>query len=504
MPLAKQLSSTLGKFPLPAREREANKGGHILSNENFNGKAVLDLLVDNVLNTRFEDIGQDVVDNTKRRILDMIGCGIGGSAAPGNAELIDLITDYDGKKEATILGCGVKAPAQEAAMVNCILGRSFDWGPLVLVIDNERHASHTSETTVLTAVTMGEVEKIDGKELITSLIAGDDLVARLHVGAGGGHPGKVADRPTGPPRGGGFEGWGTMTVFGAAAIAGRLMGLNPFQMKHALGIAVNMMSGAGSGLRDGANTFKLSQGTAARSGIFAVQLAKAGWTGNYDPLTAFYSSFTKGCHNPAFVTRDLGKTFYVEVVHKPYPGGRPTNAPTELAIRLAIENDIDSDEIEEAIFRTSPGIATAPHYTKPYKVGYYPTGDALFSFKFAVGNGLATRQSKAENFTEESIRNPRVQSMIDKVKLEMLDRQEGVELEVRMKDGRIFSEYLVMAVGDPSNPLSRDGLVAKFMGQVEFSKFVTKEDAQEVVRMVENLEQVENVADIVQHAAKGS
>jgi 2-methylcitrate dehydratase PrpD len=303
-------------------------------------------------------------------------------------------------------------------------------------------------------------------------------------------------------RGGGFDEWGTKTTFGAAAIAGRLLGLTEFQLRNAFGIAINMMAGAGGGLWEGANTFKLSQGTAARSGVNAAQLAQGGWIGISDPLSSYYASFTGGITQPDMITRDLGKKYYVEQVFKPWPGGRPTNAATQLAITMAKKYDINADDIDEAVYRTSPGIATAPHYTKPYKVGYYPTGDALFSFVYAVANGLSTRTSRGDNFTGEGIRNPRTQSLIKRVTLATLDKPEGVELEVKMKDGRIYSEYLLMAVGDPSNPLSREGLIEKFMNQVEFSQKVSRSNAEKIIEMVEGLEKIDNIREIIKLAVK--
>ncbi|HTY81697.1 MAG TPA: MmgE/PrpD family protein, partial [Dehalococcoidales bacterium] len=136
--------------------------------DSFNGQETIEALSGNVLNTRFEDLSPAVVENTKRRILDMIGCGIGGSNAPGNAVLADMLGKWGGKGEATLLGFGYKAPVDIAAMVNCVFGRSFDWGPLVIIMeDGERHASHNSETTVLTAVTVGASLGVNGKGLIS-------------------------------------------------------------------------------------------------------------------------------------------------------------------------------------------------------------------------------------------------------------------------------------------------------------------------------------------------
>jgi MmgE/PrpD N-terminal domain/Amidohydrolase len=114
----------------------AEKGALILATENFNGPEVIAALSRNVLKTRFEDLDPAVVDYTKRRILDMIGCGIGGSNAPGNAVLAELVRQWGGRGDAALLGFGYKAPVDIVAMANCIFGRSFDWGPLVIIMDN--------------------------------------------------------------------------------------------------------------------------------------------------------------------------------------------------------------------------------------------------------------------------------------------------------------------------------------------------------------------------------
>jgi 2-methylcitrate dehydratase PrpD len=102
------------------------KGGAVLTTESFNGRQAIDALSGNVLAARFESLAPDVVDNTRRRILDMIGCGIGGSNAPGNAVLAEMVGNHGGKGDATLLGYGNRAPVDIVAMVNCIFGRSFD------------------------------------------------------------------------------------------------------------------------------------------------------------------------------------------------------------------------------------------------------------------------------------------------------------------------------------------------------------------------------------------
>ena len=146
--------------------------------------------------------------------------------------------------------------------------------------------------------------------------------------------------------------------------------------------------------------------------------------------------------------------------------------------------------------------AAAVHYSKPYLVGDYPPMNALWSYYYAVASALVRKSSKNENYTDEYILDPKVQTLIRKVKLADLDRPVGVELEVKMKDGRRFSEYVSAASGEPSNPLTRDALIAKFMEQVEFSQMVKRSEAEKIIDLVEKLEAVDNVNKIVSLTVK--
>jgi len=466
---------------------------------NVDGRAIIAAWSENVLKTRFEDLDPATVDNAKSRIIDTIGCAIGGAGLPENAALAQLVQDWGGSEEATILAFGVKAPAHEAAMVNCILCRSFDWGPLAIEVDGRRYGTHTSETTVLTALALAEKQGVGGKELITALVVGDDIAARLFAASDRPGPGVGDDRPQA------LEPWGTVTTFGAAAIAGRLLGLDGPRLHHALGIALNMIAGVGSGLWHGATMFKLSQGTSARSGINAAELAGAGWTGLADPLFgehgSFFAAFADGCDHPETLTNDLGKKYHVETTFKPYPGGGPTQAPTGEALALARKHAIGPEDVEEVTLRLSPP-ARSPHYMKPFRVGAYPTCDALFSFKYGVASALLRGHARNEDYDEEHVRDPRVLALIDKVTLADLNRSAGFELEVRLKDGRRLSEPSLQTVGDRDSPFPRNALNAKFMTQVEYSRMVGKARAERLLARLERLEEDEDVRSLVALAVR--
>lgn len=145
----------------------------------------IEALSANILDTRFEDFEQATVDQAKNRILDAVGCVIGAGNAPDVKALIDLVTNWGGKEEATILVYGVKGPAQNVAMVNSIMARTLDFEPLSGIVEGKTVGGHISGTTVMTAITLGEVKGVDGKELITALLVGDDFAMRVFAASGG-------------------------------------------------------------------------------------------------------------------------------------------------------------------------------------------------------------------------------------------------------------------------------------------------------------------------------
>jgi len=231
-----------------------------------NSADYIENISENILNTNFENFDQAILENVKKRIIDVVGCLISGANAPGNLALIDLVRSWGGSKDATILVHGGRGPAHNVAMVNSIMARSFDFEAVMTFVDGVNIPSHISGTTVMTALTLGEQKEINGRELITALLVGEGLACRLLAATGFGFT----------------KGWdciGTVNTFGVTAIAGRLLGLTKNQIQNSFGIALNQLAGSLQNIWDGTICFKLPQGLSARNGIFSAELAKVGWNG---------------------------------------------------------------------------------------------------------------------------------------------------------------------------------------------------------------------------------
>lgn len=74
---------------------------------------------------QFNDLSSEVVDTTKKFIIDTLGCGFAGTKASGSIEVMNLFASFGGKEEATLFGSGHRLPCHSAAFVNSVL--SMRW-----------------------------------------------------------------------------------------------------------------------------------------------------------------------------------------------------------------------------------------------------------------------------------------------------------------------------------------------------------------------------------------
>jgi 2-methylcitrate dehydratase PrpD len=67
---------------------------------------------------QFDDLPEDVVRETKRIILDIVGVALGGLDMDKGRIAINFARQIGGRPEATILGTGEKVPCPSAAFAN--------------------------------------------------------------------------------------------------------------------------------------------------------------------------------------------------------------------------------------------------------------------------------------------------------------------------------------------------------------------------------------------------
>ncbi|OGO32559.1 MAG: hypothetical protein A2Z29_04130 [Chloroflexi bacterium RBG_16_56_11] len=453
------------------------------------GTTAIEKMSENIVSTHFETFDRSTVESTKLRIIDTLGCLIGGSGDTGNPELVGLIKETAGRRDATILVHGGKVPVANAALVNSVMARSFDFEPVSPLVDGVSCPGHISGTTVPTALSLAEATNASGRDMIAALLAGDDIASRLLAASGFGFTL-------------GWDGTGTVNAFGAAAIAGRLLGLDKAQMRNAMGIVLNQVGSTFQIIWDGTTAFKLPQGLSARAGVFAGQLAKAGWTGPEDALMSkfgYYKMFTEGCQKPEALTRDLGKIYCADGTIKPYPCCRIPHAAIDCALALVSRHSVRADNIRSVNLDLAQG--GIDHICgHPFKIGAFPHGNAAFSYQYVVATALLNGSVKPEHFTEKAIRDPRIARFVGKIKLTPAAdvKFEAARMTVTLRDGRQLTESCEVAKGDPRyNPMSRDDILAKFWTNVEFSGKISRPKATRLLERLEKLEELDSVRKLV-------
>jgi 2-methylcitrate dehydratase PrpD len=451
---------------------------------------LIDQLTDHILNTRYEDFSDEVIEAGKKRIIDAISCTIGGANGSGNKALLDLIRRWGGRKEATIIAHGDKVPLPHAAMMNSIMTRSFDFevtGPEPEGANAGKMVGHVASTTEPAALSIAEYTGASGKEMLAAVILGGDLAARIAVAN------DFSFETC-------FEVCGTANAFGAAAIAGRLMHLDHARMVNAFGVLVNLMAGSFQSIWDGVHSFKLPGAMSAFNAILSVQLSQRGFQGVRDALTSPLGYFNQYCKNPhpenALI--DLGKVFYVKGQHKLHPSCYGNHNALECALEIVRQYSFNPDDIEAVTLDVPPNrikhFLNQPFEEKDCQVR------ALFSIPFGIANVLVRKEVRIEHYTDDYIRDPGVLALIKKVTLAPnlpLGKNHAGRLTVKLKNGQEFSAYREDPLGWLDTPIPFEEITHKFMRNVEFSKTVSDKNALKALTMFEHLEDIDKVAKIV-------
>ena len=326
-------------------------------------------------------------------------------------------------------------------------------------------------------------------------LSGKDLLLAYHVGVE--VECKIAEAISPRHYEDGFHSTGTCGPFASAAAAAKLYGFDPEQCARALGIAAS----ESAGLREnfGTMTKPFHAGRAAESGIIAADLVALGWTASDEILEAPRGFFKAagGGWDPAAIQDKLGHpwTFASPGISiKPFPSGSLTHPAMTEMLRLIRKNDIRPDQVASVDVGTNRNMPNA-------LIHHHPT-DALqgkFSMEFCMAVLLLYRKAGLNEFTDEMVRRPEVQSMIERIRFGVNDEAERAGynkmttiLDIHLTNGKTISGRTDFAKGSPADPMSYEDVSAKFLDCAAFSKW-PKQKSTSIIGVVSKLEKISNV-----------
>ena len=455
---------------------------------NNNEIGITQILAKFASNVNYEDLPPDVVDRAKYFCLDFAGVTLNGSTTDSAKAVVKALDDVGRSGPSTIVGTNKRALPEYAAMANGTAFHSIEMDDV-----NNEASLHPGVVAFPTALAMADIAPVSGKDFISAVVAGYDVIIRL-------------GRALKPKEhyGRGFHPTGTCGAFGGAAVAARLLGLQGDDYTHALGIAGSQAAGSMEYLAQGAWTKRLHPGWSAHSGIWAALLARAGYSGPTTILEGrdgFLNAYS-GDPDPSLVLKDLGEEYQVTRTGvKPHACCRYNQGPIDCLLEIGKSNDFQAMDIEEVkIGVLSQGMRLV---AEPVEAKRNPKSvvDMQFSMPFAAAVALSYGSASLNEYAIGIPDRPEVRHIMDRVQCvtdPKLDAQTPklfpAWAEVRTSNGRTMRSELTYPKGDPENPVTWDEMRTKF--NLLSAPVISSQRQGKIISAIDSLEQMDDVRQL--------
>ena len=422
-----------------------------------------------------------VTEATKHHLLDTLASIVSGaSLLPGKVTIAYLKTQ-GGTPEACVPGSRIVTTATNAAFGSGMLAHADE--------TDDSHAPslvHPGCGIIPGALAMAERSGAGGTALLRATALGYDICTRMSKSLGAYnffHSG--------------FCTHSFATLFGAAAAAGSLAGLNATKVRHLLSYAAQSASGISYLLRDTQHIEKSYDhgGKSARDAVAAATMVETGFTGVDDAFSGeknFYFAFSKHAQ-PDLLVQGLGETY--EVVNtgiKRWTTGSPTQAVLDSLSELIKTHKVMAADVEKVAIRVYQfGFGVVNNRDLPNICMQHLAAIMLI-------DGTVTFESSHD---VKRMKDPKVIELRRRVEFYGDDelqrayrapvpsRQAIVEL--RLRDGRTLYHHTKAVRGSTQNPMSRQDVDDKCFAL--FAPMLGRKRARKLIDTVWNIERVRNV-----------
>jgi 2-methylcitrate dehydratase PrpD len=395
----------------------------------------------------WSDISEDAQHAARRTLANAVGVAVGASTHEAVQITLDALAELGiSNGESSILGRSETLPVAWAPLVNGIAMHVEDYDDTHL-----RTVLHPAAPIVPAALAVGEQVGAGGQELLCAVVAGIEVASHLGIAMGDGH----------------FDtGWhvtGTMGHVGAAAAAGRLLGLPQKSMRHALSLAATQAAGHLGQL--GSHTKSLHAGKAAADGVEAALLAQNGFTGPPQPIEGRRGLAALMAPAPDLdqAVERLGSAWEVTAnTFKPYSCGIVSHPVIDAGV--ALRGHVDPDEVAHVTLTVAPVVLDVMGVEEP------DTGLAgKFSVYHCFAVGLLDGEAGPPQYTTERVLDPEVVKLRSAVRVSTDPEmpRDACDTEVVMRNGAVHRHRVEHATGSLERPMTDEQLRAKFDSLVE-------------------------------------
>ncbi|MBI4193735.1 MAG: MmgE/PrpD family protein [Betaproteobacteria bacterium] len=435
-------------------------------------------LAHNLVRSRYEDIPQAVRHEAARALLNWLGCAIGSSRHETVDRALAAVAPFSGPPQAAVLGRGERLDILHAALINGISSHVLDFD------DTHARAIHPSAPVLPALIALAEWRKTSGAQLVHAFALGVEAEERIGLSVFPEH----------------YEtGWhitGTAGVFGSAAAAGKLLGLDPRQMAWALGIAATQSAGLQEMF--GSMCKSLHPGRAAQNGLTAALLASRNFTSSEQAIEAprGFARVTSSRFDPGVITEGWGERYeLMSNMYKPYACGLVVHAAIDGCIQLRNRHAIAPESVDRIELRVSPLVPRLTGKREP------ASGlEGKFSVYHAAAAALVHGAAGEAQFSDACVRDPRISALRERVTAlpdAAIGRTEA-HVTIALEDGRTLSVHVAHALGTLERPMSDADLEAKFAGLT--AAVLAPGQIDEIIGLCRNLTALDDVAVLARTA----
>ena len=391
----------------------------------------------------------EVAEKTKCHLLDTLAAMVSGSRLPPGRRAIAYLRSQGGRRQATIAGSRIVTTAVNAALAGGMCAHADE--------TDDSHVGgrfHPGCAVVPAALASAELADRDGASLLAAVALGYDIGARFVMALG---LSAAYGRPHSTHSLGG--------LFGAAAAAGALLGLDARQVRFQLSYVVQQASGLAYWMRDPDHVEKAFDfgGMPARNALAAATMAAAGFTAVEDPLAGprtFFEAFAEAPRPEALVD-GLGRRFeIIQASIKKWPAGAPIQAALDAVDSLMLTHGIGASDVAGLTIRLPDDRA---HLVDDREIPNLCVQHllALLLLDGGLGFGAAHDQARMHDPAILELRE-RIRLVPDAGLTRALPPRQAI-VEIEMPDGRRLAERTRAVRGTPDNPMTAAEVDAKAM-----------------------------------------
>lgn len=437
----------------------------------------------------YTEIPEEVVQQTKRILLDTLGCALGGYGSEASRIIQEYVREARHPKEATVFGSGLKTSCLNAVLANGAMVRYLDYNDTAFILQGEQYRTgyHPSEITPA-VLALGERQHLTGQEVIGAIVLAYDLSIAFLEGVTG--PGMEKRGWNGDTRG----------AYIMPLVIGWMLGMTEAQMESAVGIAGSCHAVFGI-LDTPAEEYTMTKNIRfpmmSYAAIMAAQLAQKGFTGPAGMVEGhdgFIQSVMGGEYDVSRLLAFKGKYAIREACIKSIIADFSSHGHLTATLNLARQHDIQPEDVKSIRITTSK--RCAEHTGDPVKK--YPKNKetADHSSYYLTAIAIVDRQIGPAQFSEEKYGSPIVRALIDKVELigdPSLDKARPVGIsEITTKQGQVYSLRVDHPRGHARNPMTDEEVIAKFESMA--SKYMNARQMKKVIDTVFSLEKLDDTA----------